>query len=1229
MPDPNKATGVDFYALEGYQDWQAWADRGVQFAFLKAQQGDWTYDDPPGPGVGVPRWFSKSWQGVKDAGMLRAPYLFPMACKLTIANAAAVTAANWRTWPIDDVNPEPGVVHTDGQKSLDYVLQQTNNFCDLITAQGWGEPGDLPPAVDIESTTYFTTAAAKVPFFAANDDRPEIWQRLAPADRINAIVLIVVQIENRLGVKPFIYCGQGWWEHIDAVDNGGAGYTVNHRGVAYRVAHFGDYPLWCLARNTGTPNNVLIPRAWALRGQNTNFIWQFAADPDLSILAQITQTQANAAVAGTVTATVQEVTDMTFLETMAKIVKPAAPRTLTRISPAPLAAAPPASFNVLLIGQGFGSAEFPAIAQRLWSDPARLTSITDAAPFTDLQHPSRVACYADDGTGVFLKIRQTPSKVPGFDDVLAIAPESAGRLQDYLALLQIVAADGSTTLANQAWLPQRRLTGSTGALVVVLRNNRNPALNQPAANLPAQAPGELYQLDPSENYPVPLVAVNVTWNDELWPQVAVRALAQNLGALADEYERPEAAFDHPDDDLAVPVPPNLFRLDQATRNTLPPMAAGSAVPIDLATNVIAAWHLALNTPLDFFSNGAQPGGIGDVHLVEGGDGYRHNVLRSNFDCIMRRIPSPVAATLTPAPPAAPVRANVAFCRVCHEWLQSVVRGGRDVRPGAAVRLDTQRIAFDWVSWKTREQPAAFAPRTAFQQTLTLAVPATEPQWSMTVKYAPAGATIGDLFQITTVQLAQRPGDPYAKSVDILKTLRFTDLSVTYVPKTAAAAKTVVLTVRDALANALDPPRLDVASDGGAARDFQVGAKLTLAWGITDGNAKFTVEAVLGLVLSGQQPVDPRTPAMGCRLLPQFAMRCRRAAALVAAGGSVSSLKGSAVIDAINAIAADPSLDASIAAPATGRIGVSLVCESNRAGRDSVMAAVTPAGLLLPASGRKLAGVQVQMPMLIPLDKVPPLHWSWRFDHLRTLLGASITVAGAFRGDEAKGNPTAVRTTNVTWFPVSTFQMEVRKFPRQGTYDAVVIHPVDTSATPVAAFPAVGDLVLTLQLRHGLSGGEGFGTVLGWGTGRFDQGSGSTLGAPLVPPNQHVDITVNPVAPGQVTLTYVATAQTFRPNEWQVFIEQGLSLGYSYGIGNPVNLTWLASVATLAGVAPITLAPLWIASADPLHPAILDLGVRALFRTLHPGARMYDMTRDGSNLQQAPEATSIPPAVEAL
>src|ERR1700691_3829647 len=153
MPNPSTPTGVDFYVGEGWQDWQTWADKGVQFSFLKERQGDWTYDNS----ATYPLWFTKSWQGVKDAGLLRAPYLFVMPAHLTIPNVGTITATNWQNYSIDDVNLDPTnapLPHSDGTKSLDYILAQTNSFCDEILAAGWGEPGDMPPAVDIEWAKY-------------------------------------------------------------------------------------------------------------------------------------------------------------------------------------------------------------------------------------------------------------------------------------------------------------------------------------------------------------------------------------------------------------------------------------------------------------------------------------------------------------------------------------------------------------------------------------------------------------------------------------------------------------------------------------------------------------------------------------------------------------------------------------------------------------------------------------------------------------------------------------------------------------------------------------------------------------------------------------------------------------------------------------------------------------------------------------------------------------------
>ena len=1316
MPDPNQPSGVDYFAsddrfLSGTEisgtprmvDWLSHADKGVRFAFLKARHAQFVGGHGP--------WFNLNYPLVKNAGLLRAPYHWLDPCDVQLpANTDAVTSGNWQNAAQFPVIGDP----------LDFALQQANDFCDQILAQGWGEPGDLPPGVDIEPSVFLTAGGAPVkavildaagrPIFedshgnqlgaivtiggvktvvnaAGNslgpvqndanghpvaftdaagaahagrlrkDNVNDLWQRLTTQqDRINVIVVWLAQVERRLAAavpgrqaKPVIYSASTWREQLGSpTDNGGAGWDVNHNGMNFHVDNFADYPYW-FAQYPANPASTTqlrgFPVTWATVGQT--FIWQYAPDPDRNALMRITAVAAGNGPAVR-TVTVEEVTDLTPIEQLAGIQRPTAAATLARISPAPVDAAPERSFNLLLIGQGFSASEFQLIAQRLWTDPAQQCSVTDTAPFGALRNSSRVACYADSGTGVFLRIRQTPSNVAGMDDALAIPPGASGLLRDYLPLLKVVGDDGTETTADKVWL-QRRQAGAAGTLIAILRNGRMPRAGQPPGTPPAQQPAELYQLDASENYPVPVIAVNVTWGDELWPTLVVRALAQNLGGLRDEFDLPGDGFDHPALELVQSPTPNLIYIDQATGGQL---TAGGAVPADLATQVLAAWRLPDGTALDFAASGSQPGPLGGVHLVEGGDGYRHQVLRSDFDCLMRRMPVTVAVSVTGAT-GQPVRASVAFCRVCREWLEAVLRGGQRVAVSDGVRLETQRIGYDWVHWNTREEPVSgFDPAHTFSRVHTMAVPAGEPKWSMTVGYNPAATALSDLFQVTGVQLAQRPGDPYARAVDILHSLSFTGLSVTYTqrerPGGPLLSHTVVLETRlaDALANKLQPPRLDLSSDGGADRSYQLGARLTLAWpftgqwptigghGATHSVTLFTVEAVLGLVLTGEQDVDPSFPVRGCKILPQLALRIRGSAGLVttgqppASGGvpaTVSELAGSAVIEAVNAIAPDGTLDPALAPIATGTLGATLVSASNSAMGDSQMAPVA-SNLLLPASGRKLAGMHVDgtdpeaafRPFL-----AGPLAWSWRYDYVRTLIAAHTVVVGAYRASEPKGAtaPPAARNGTFTWPVGSAFRFNVHKFPREGDYDALHIHPVDTTGSPVLPLAVSGDLGLVLPMRQGASeGASTFGLpLLGWGPGRLDSGARSSAGAPLVPPNQHVDITVDKVSDGMVRVTYGSIAQDFRANDWQVFLEQGLAIGYRYDVSTPAAMSWLRAAASLAGVPVATMQALASALADTAQPAALDLQVRSVFRVLHAGARPYDQQADGTSVQQVPEA----------
>ena len=1321
MPDPNRPIGVDYYVLDdaifaGTEsprpphtpltiDWNAHADKGVRFAILKARHGTNSTDHEP--------WFQLNYPLVKNAGMLRAPYAWLVPCQVDVSGMGQLTSATWRNTPL-----------AHGFDPLASALQQANDFCTQILADGWGEPGDLPPAVDIEPMPFATAIAVdshgrtilEVPgpnadpttrlgVIAGNNvldaqghvigtvhttnsvvdgistapgvvtparmrrDPTDLWAVTA-AQSINVIVIWLAQVRDTLSaarrsrspVLPIIYSAGVWREVLNSPSNNhGQGWDVQHGGQRFHVDDFAAFPYWFAGYPTnpqGATQVAGFPTTWAT--VNRKFIWQYAADPDRSAVMRITAFT-NGNDPSVKTCTVEEIDGqdqqssdgLTYLEQLAAITRPTQPKALTRISPAPIDAAPARSFNLLLLGQGFAPDEWLPIAQGAFSDPNHQHSITDTAGFAALKASSRLAVYADDGTGVFLRMRQTPSNVAGLDDALAIPPDAATVLRDYLPLLKIVGDDKVETTADKVWLSGRRQSGPTGALIAIIRNGRLPTTTVQPATLPAQTAAELYQLNPSDGYPVPVVAVDVTWGDELWPQVIVRALAQQLAGLADELELPGAGYDHPPLERVHSFAPNVWYVDAATKTQL----GAATIPPDLVKQAIRQFRLPANTKLDFFAQGATPGAIGGVHLVEGGDGYRNLVLRSDFDCLMRRLPVTTALAVTGAT-GKPVRADVPFCRVCREWLEAVVAGKQHFSVGGAITIGTQQLCYDRVSWNTREKPATnFNPRQAFHRVHTMTtVPSGEPQWSVTIDYDPAAHSVAQVLKLSAINLAQRPNDPYAAASNILSSITFSDLAVHYnhraVPNGPLLDVKLSLdtVLNTALTNKLDPPQLELASDGGNNGAQQLGVRLRLAWPIvldwTSGLVRdphpphrplpthplmFTVEVVLGLVLGGEAQVEPAFPLRGCRIRPQLGFRVRRSAGLITTGrtthgvaASVLSLTGSVKLDAVNAIASASGLDASLTSLASGQLGATLVSASNRAMGDSVMK--PPANnILVPDSGRKLAAVHVD-----PSDKkgVMPLtlgspDWSWRYDYVRSLIAHKTTIAGAYLDNEPKGDALVQRDGNYVWPAGSSFSFAVHKFPRQGDYDALFIQPVAAS-TPAPSLPVAGDLGLSLYVRQGISeGANAFGLpLLGWGPGNLDSGADTSVGSPLVPPNQHVDITVEKPAAGDVRVTYTTRAEEFRPDQWQVCFDHGLALGYRYDLSEPGAREWVRRTVALLGLPATTMQGLETALADTAHPEALDLQMRALWRTIHAQARLYDQQLDATNVQQAPESGDV-------
>ena len=214
---------------------------------------------------------------------------------------------------------------------------------------------------------------------------------------------------------------------------------------------------------------------------------------------------------------------------------------------------------------------------------------------------------------------------------------------------------------------------------------------------------------------------------------------------------------------------------------------------------------------------------------------------------------------------------------------------------------------------------------------------------------------------------------------------------------------------------------------------------------------------------------------------------------------------------------------------------------------------------------------------------------------------------------------------------------VFKYPRQGGYDNVHIHPEmvhpgngghGAHHPPIVAAPFCADMCLHLHWRWGtvslndISNRGDLANFLGWGDGRRDQGAHTARGAPLVPPNQRIDLEVHRQTLDATRLRYIVSASNPGVDEWQVFLEQRLAFAYEYVL--PSNQLALLAVGTLA-VSPF--------DGDNLREELqslrlndslrYELKVRSLFHQIYQRIRFYDKSLDATNdaYQQVPEATA--------
>jgi hypothetical protein len=865
---------------------------------------------------------------------------------------------------------------------------------------------------------------------------------------------------------------------------------------------------------------------------------------------------------------------------------------LRRIWPITLQQSPLDVFALLLLGHGFAPDEFASTARAAW------TRLLRRAPLNKLVHGYEerhaVATLFEDGPGPDLGITQTGSR-------LALGANADQRLRAYLQTRSVEALGRSFSAAD-TW-PQGGGGGRNGNLVAVLCKGA--------------APGELYELVTADT---PVVAVTVA--GEFWELPIARAVCQLLAGLADEYELPGPEFERAPEAFADWPAPNVLFVTSEQRDRLAAGAdAATVIPALTDRLPVGRWETVRFHPHQGADpNPPVPPANGRVQLVEGGNGYRFNALRTDFDCLMRRRPND---------PSLPIQADVWLCKTCRAAVDTSITSATHLPKGRRVLLHNQRLLFDDVRWPSVEKISSFP----FRRELTHGPP--DPIWSCTVD-----VSAQDGLEITGLKLANRPDDPFAAATDVMSLIEFKDVEVDL-----GDGRTVSLPASAAFAAQRVPsPTLEIAFDGGPRKEFRVGIKLTASFLVDD---TIVVEAAYSLVLKhSANDIDPGGAALACKLYPQLALRHMRAPVLPDPPPDeipdVTALRGTVSVWCNNTVPASMrdelmQVDEHLGDMATGRNAATLLTDSNLGALDGTYESpgLVPAHVRVGQSkqewkaGRKLAGVQLSTEdetvagtvyRLARRGWAPTLpHWSWLFDYsVPTFSGTTVFVGsyaqheqteGGFPAAEIRDNqpfgtrwPTPDRQTTVR-----DHRLTVRKLPRQGAYDNVHVAldmGKDAQGRQIVSAPFCADKCLHLHWRWGIVAVTGpgvFHAFHGWGDGSRDGGAHTVPGTPLIPPNQRLDLRVVKESDSLTGIDYKVTAHRPGSGHAQVFLEQGISFAFGYSGLGLHNVGLLASALGLL----------------PFSPT--GLGVRRLFHRAYPVMRWFGEGEDvkGNLVQQVP------------
>ena len=198
-------------------------------------------------------------------------------------------------------------------------------------------------------------------------------------------------------------------------------------------------------------------------------------------------------------------------------------------------------------------------------------------------------------------------------------------------------------------------------------------------------------------------------------------------------------------------------------------------------------------------------------------------------------------------------------------------------------------------------------------------------------------------------------------------------------------------------------------------------------------------------------------------------------------------------------------------------------------------------------------------------------------------------------------------------------MRIDRRSRQGAYDNIhvaadhgaVDPPVQDPNATLTSAPFCADMCNHLHWRWGSVGiavaSQSY-AFLGWGVGKVGQGANRVLGTPLIPPNQHLDVTVDPTASDRTTITYAVTARRPGEKQWQVVLEMGIGFAFSYH-GN-IKRGDLFKLATALGV-PVTSSVFTVVDLirDKLPQADADL--RDVFHGIYSAIKFFDPGDDNT------------------